>query len=83
MSPNGYKFIRVTPEYEIAIPKGLPPEQEAALIAQRLAEIDRTALARECKDLEDLRAHPENAIPIEDIIRDLESMGQAPSNDVP
>jgi hypothetical protein len=74
MRPKGYKFIPVTEDYAIAIPEGLPPEQEAALIAQRLAEIDPTELARDCKDLKESIAHPEQCVSLEDILRELEAM---------
>lgn len=83
MRPKGYKFIPVTPEYEIAIPEGMPPEEEAALIARRMAELDPAALAREYKEVQELRAHPERAVPIEEILRDLESLDQATAQDVP
>ena len=76
MEYKGYKFIPTQYGIEIAIPDNLPPEEEAALIAKRLAEIDPIELAAELKDLEDLRAHPEKSVPFEDILRDLELMNQ-------
>ena len=73
MSPKGYQFIPVTPEYEIAVPEGMSAEQEAALIARRMAELDPAALARERAELEELRTHPERAVSMAEIIRDLEN----------
>jgi hypothetical protein len=83
MRRKGYKFIPTEYGIEIAIPDNLPPDQEAALIAKRLAEIDPIELAAELKDLAGLRAHPERAIPLEDVLRDLESMNENVSQDAP
>lgn len=83
MRPEGYKFIPVTPEYTIVIPEGLPPEQEAALIAERMAEVDSGQFAREYAELQELQAHPERAVPMEKILQELELMDQAHGPDVP
>jgi hypothetical protein len=83
MSPKGYKFIPVTPEYDIAVPEGLSADQEAALIARRMAELDPAALAIESAELEELGTHPERAVPMAKIIRELELMDQAPTPDIP
>jgi hypothetical protein len=71
MEHKGYKLIPVTDDYSIAIPEGLPPDQEAALIATRLAEFDPIEMAAECKELRDLRDHPEKCIPLEDVLREM------------
>jgi hypothetical protein len=73
---KGYKMIPTEYGIDIAIPDNLPPEQEAALIAKRLAEIDPIELAAERKDIEDLMAHPEHAVPLEDILQELELLDQ-------
>jgi hypothetical protein len=79
----GYKFIPVTPEYEIAIPDNLPPDQEAALIAQRLAEFNPVAFAAELNDIKELMAHPERAIPFEEVFKDLDMMEQSSAQSPP
>lgn len=71
MRPNGHKFIPTQYGIEIAIPDNLPPDQEAALIAQRLAEIDPIELAAELKELGELLEHPERGIPMEAVLREL------------
>ena len=81
MKYKGYKLIPTQYSFDIAIPDNLPPEEEAALIAKRLAEIDPIEMAAELKDIEDLMAHPEHAIPFEDIIRELELMDQTSGQD--
>jgi hypothetical protein len=68
---KGYKMIPTGYGYDFAIPDNLPPEQEAALIAQRLAEFDPIEFAAELKELEELRMHPERSIPLEDVLREL------------
>jgi hypothetical protein len=71
MQHKGYKFIPTEYGIEIAIPDNLPPAEEAALIAKRLAEIDPVELAAERKELEELIAHPERCIAFEDLLREM------------
>jgi len=40
MEHKGYKLIPTEYGFDIAIPDNLPPDEEAALIAQRMAELD-------------------------------------------
>ncbi len=66
-----YKFIRFTDEVSIAIPDGLPPDQETALIAQRMAELDPAEVAAQCAEFREMMDHPEKCIAMEDVLREL------------
>lgn len=71
MEHKGYKFIPTEYGFDIAIPDNLPPDEEAALIAKRMAELDPVEIEAERKDLAELMAHPELCVSLEDILRDL------------
>jgi hypothetical protein len=81
MEHKGYKLIPTEYGFDIAIPDNLPPDQEAALIAKRMAELDPVVIEADRKEIAELMAHPENAVPFEDIIRELELMDQSSSQD--
>jgi hypothetical protein len=78
MEYPGYKMIPTPYGIRIAIPDNLPPEEEAALIAKRLAELDPVEIEQELRELQEQIAHPERSVPFEKIIRDLELMNQEP-----
>ncbi len=80
MDTPGYKAIP-TEHGIMYIPDNLSPEQEAALIAKRLAEFDPVEEAAFLRDVEEMRAHPELCVPFEDILRDLRAMEEEPSQD--
>ena len=71
MEHKGYKLIPTEYGFDIAIPDNLPPDEEAALIAKRMAELDPVKIEAERKDLAELMAHPELSVSLEDILRDL------------
>jgi len=71
MQPHGYKFIPTSHGVEIAIPDNLPPDQEATLIAQRLAEIDPIEVAAERKEIQRLLDNPGQCVAMEDVLREL------------
>jgi hypothetical protein len=78
MDHPGYKLIPTPYGISIAIPDNLPPDEEAALIAKRLAELDPEEIAAEMRDIEERRAHPERSVPFEEILRELKLMEQEP-----
>jgi hypothetical protein len=71
MQHKGYKMIPTEYGISIAIPDNLPPDEEAALIAKRLAELDPVQIAAEHKELVEMIAHPERCVTLEDVLRDL------------